>query len=297
MRQSDRFALYDAAAERLKAIGPALCLPTRPPDELERRRKRQLARGLPPVYDRAALSLTAEERAALEAEGRRPHWRFRLDHRTVAWADLVRGDGACRLRLALRPGAGARRRQLSLHAALGRRRHRARHHARHPRRGPRHQHRPCRSRSSRRSARRRAGLRAPQPADHGERRGAVEAPRPPVAAAACARPGSSRWRSPRSPCSSARPRRCGRSRRSTSSRASSTSRISRARRRSSTRPSSTRSTRRLVHDLPYDAVARAAAALGVGGGEAFWLAVRGNLDELADAAALVGASSPGRSRR
>ncbi|GAB6844797.1 glutamyl-tRNA synthetase [Methylorubrum rhodinum] len=90
-RQSDRTALYDAAAERLKAAGRLYaCYETQ--EELERRRKRQLGRGQPPVYDRAALSLTAADRAALEAEGRRPHWRFRLDHRVVAWSDLVRGD-------------------------------------------------------------------------------------------------------------------------------------------------------------------------------------------------------------
>ncbi len=59
---------------------------------MERRRKRQLGRGQPPVYDRAALNLTEADRAALEAEGRRPHWRFLLDHRVVAWTDLVRGE-------------------------------------------------------------------------------------------------------------------------------------------------------------------------------------------------------------
>src|ERR671915_1611468 len=91
VRQSERFGLYASAAERLKAMGRLYaCYET--PDELERRRKRQLARGLPPVYDRAALKLTDDERAQLEAEGRRPHWRFLLDHRTVAWRDLVRGD-------------------------------------------------------------------------------------------------------------------------------------------------------------------------------------------------------------
>jgi len=90
LRQSDRGALYDAAAERLRAVGRLYpCYET--PEELERRRRRQLGRGLPPVYDRAALSLTPEERVALEAQGRRPHWRFLLDHRTVEWDDLVRG--------------------------------------------------------------------------------------------------------------------------------------------------------------------------------------------------------------
>jgi len=90
VRQSERFDLYDDAAERLKTLGRLYaCYET--PEELEFRRKRQLARGLPPIYDRAALKLTDEDRAKLEAEGRRPHWRFRLDHETVAWEDLVRG--------------------------------------------------------------------------------------------------------------------------------------------------------------------------------------------------------------
>lgn len=91
VKQSDRFALYDAAAERLKAAGKLYpCFETE--DELDRRRKRQMARGLPPVYDRAALKLTDAERAALLAEGRSPHWRFKLDQRVVTWTDGVRGE-------------------------------------------------------------------------------------------------------------------------------------------------------------------------------------------------------------
>lgn len=90
-RQSERAAEHDAAAASLKAAGRLYpCYET--PDELERRRKRQLGRGLPPIYDRAALSLSEADRAALEAEGRRPHWRFKLDHRVVVWDDLVRGE-------------------------------------------------------------------------------------------------------------------------------------------------------------------------------------------------------------
>ena len=60
-------------------------------EELDRRRKRQQALGRPPIYDRAALRLTDEERAALEAQGRRPHWRFRLEPTTCAGTTLVRG--------------------------------------------------------------------------------------------------------------------------------------------------------------------------------------------------------------
>lgn len=89
-RQSRRIALYKAAAERLKSAGRLYaCYET--PEELERKRRRQRARGLPPVYDRAALDLSASERTRLEAEGRRPHWRFRLEQRIVEWDDLVRG--------------------------------------------------------------------------------------------------------------------------------------------------------------------------------------------------------------
>jgi len=91
VRQSERFSVYDEVAQRLRDMGRLYaCYET--PDELDRRRKRQLARGLPPVYDRAALSLTDDEKRALEAEGRQPHWRFLLDHETIAWKDLVRGE-------------------------------------------------------------------------------------------------------------------------------------------------------------------------------------------------------------
>ncbi|MGJ0507371.1 MAG: glutamate--tRNA ligase [Methylocystis sp.] len=89
-RQSERVALYEAAAAKLRAEGRLYpCYET--PEELEKRRKMQQARGLPPVYDRAALRLTDDDRARLEAEGRRPHWRFRLEPGVVEWADLIRG--------------------------------------------------------------------------------------------------------------------------------------------------------------------------------------------------------------
>jgi len=90
-RQSERMAIYDAAALKLKSLG-RLYPAYETPEELDRRRKRQQALGRPPVYDRAALRLTDADRAALEAGGRKPHWRFRLDPRTVRWTDLVRGE-------------------------------------------------------------------------------------------------------------------------------------------------------------------------------------------------------------
>lgn len=89
-KQSDRFALYAAATEKLKASGRLYpCYETS--EELQLRRKIQLSQKKPPVYDRAALKLTAEDRAKLEAEGRQPHWRFKLDHGTTAWDDIIHG--------------------------------------------------------------------------------------------------------------------------------------------------------------------------------------------------------------
>lgn len=91
VRQSDRFSLYESAFEALKAKGrvyPAY----ESPRELELKRKVQLSRGLPPVYDRAALSYTELDLARFEEEGRAPHWRFLLDHdEPIGWTDLVRG--------------------------------------------------------------------------------------------------------------------------------------------------------------------------------------------------------------
>jgi len=101
-RQSDRTQFYDTAAAGLKARGFLYpCYETE--DELARKRSRQRALGKPPIYDRSALQLSEEERRRLEAEGRIPHWRFRLPNTAsgqglapqptiVSWNDLIRGD-------------------------------------------------------------------------------------------------------------------------------------------------------------------------------------------------------------
>ena len=90
-RQSARTARYDECFDQLAAAGrvyPAY----ETAQELELKRKIQLGRGKPPIYDRAALALSDVEREAMESEGRKPHWRFRLDHgRPIVWDDLVRG--------------------------------------------------------------------------------------------------------------------------------------------------------------------------------------------------------------
>jgi glutamyl-tRNA synthetase len=89
-RQSDRLAHYDTARDALIASGWLYpCYET--PEELEFKRRRLLAQGRPPIYDRAALKLDDATRKTLEGEGRRPHWRFKLASEQVLWADLVRG--------------------------------------------------------------------------------------------------------------------------------------------------------------------------------------------------------------
>ena len=51
-----------------------------------------MGRGLPPVYDRAALALSEADHAAKAAAGEAPHWRFQLDHGTpIEWLDGIRG--------------------------------------------------------------------------------------------------------------------------------------------------------------------------------------------------------------
>ena len=61
------------------------------PKKLEEKRKDQQSKRLPPVYDREGLYLSEQNRIALENEGRKPHWRFRLENKEVSWDDLVRG--------------------------------------------------------------------------------------------------------------------------------------------------------------------------------------------------------------
>lgn len=89
-RESDRYARYGEAAEALKATGRLYpCYET--PEELGLKRKAMLAQHRPPIYDRSSLRLTDADRARLEGEGRRPHWRFKLNHADIVWDDLVQG--------------------------------------------------------------------------------------------------------------------------------------------------------------------------------------------------------------
>lgn len=90
-RQTARLARHQEVAEQLKKEGRIYaCYET--PEELEFMRKRLMNKGLPPIYDRSALKLTAEQIAAYEKEGRKPHYRFKLLPGEIKWNDMIRGE-------------------------------------------------------------------------------------------------------------------------------------------------------------------------------------------------------------
>ena len=90
-RQSARVERYNEVTEKLKREGRIYaCYET--PEELTFMRKRLLGKGLPPIYDRSALRLTEEQVKRYQAEGRQPHYRFKLLDGDIVWHDMVRGE-------------------------------------------------------------------------------------------------------------------------------------------------------------------------------------------------------------
>ncbi|UWQ32244.1 glutamate--tRNA ligase [Leisingera sp. M527] len=90
-RQSERLDRYVAAADKLREIG-RFYEAFETPVELDLKRKKQLNMGKPPVYDRAALALSEDKKAALRAERGDGVWRFKLDHQRIEWTDGILGD-------------------------------------------------------------------------------------------------------------------------------------------------------------------------------------------------------------
>jgi glutamyl-tRNA synthetase len=89
--QSSRFEVYKARFDTLVELGRVYpCYET--PEELERKRKLQMASGGKPVYDRSALSLTDQQKKEFESEGRKPHWRFLMNSERVQWDDILKGQ-------------------------------------------------------------------------------------------------------------------------------------------------------------------------------------------------------------
>jgi len=94
--QTERLEAYEAAAARLKADGRLYpCLESE--EELRFKREQRQRQGRPPVYDRAALQMTAEQLERAIANGKKPYWRFKLSPRTVEWQDHVLGHRAVKL--------------------------------------------------------------------------------------------------------------------------------------------------------------------------------------------------------
>ena len=89
-KQSLRYDRYHAAADKLRADGRFYeCFET--PTELDLKRKKLLGMGKPPVYDRASLGLSDDQKAAFRAEGRAGYWRFLLNQTRIEWPDGIIG--------------------------------------------------------------------------------------------------------------------------------------------------------------------------------------------------------------
>ncbi len=90
-KQSNHINQYQKALEYLKSIGRVYpCYETK--DELSLKRKIQASQKIPPVYDRASLRLSEEEKQNLEAKGVKKYWRFKLNQDDIIeWNDLVHG--------------------------------------------------------------------------------------------------------------------------------------------------------------------------------------------------------------
>ncbi|MDO5604603.1 MAG: glutamate--tRNA ligase [Paracoccus sp. (in: a-proteobacteria)] len=89
-QQSKRLDRYEAVAADLRGAG-RLYEVFETPAELDLKRKKQLNMGRPPVYDRAGLALSDDDRARLRAEGRDGYWRFQLDQNRIEWHDGILG--------------------------------------------------------------------------------------------------------------------------------------------------------------------------------------------------------------
>jgi len=90
-RQSERLDRYADAADKLREMSrfyEAFETPT----ELDLKRKKQLNMGKPPVYDRAALALSEDEKAKLRDARGNGVWRFKLDQERIDWTDGILGD-------------------------------------------------------------------------------------------------------------------------------------------------------------------------------------------------------------
>ena len=89
-KESDRLEKYEEAKNKLIASGRLYeCFET--PEDLNFQRKAQIASGIAPIYNRAALNLNEEQKQALRAQGLKPHYRFLLEDKITSWNDKIKG--------------------------------------------------------------------------------------------------------------------------------------------------------------------------------------------------------------
>ena len=89
-KQSDRLARYEEAKNKLLANNRLYeCFETA--EELNLQRKAQSASGIAPVYNRASLKLTKEQKDELRRAGLKPHYRFLLNDKPTSWDDKIKG--------------------------------------------------------------------------------------------------------------------------------------------------------------------------------------------------------------
>ena len=88
--QSSRQKIYQENIKKLKELGRLYpCFETE--EELALKKKALLSSGKPPIYDRSSLNLTSEELNKNLEQGKKPHWRFKLEDKIISWVDLIKG--------------------------------------------------------------------------------------------------------------------------------------------------------------------------------------------------------------
>lgn len=89
-KESDRLDKYEEAKNLLLASGRLYeCFET--PEDLNFQRRSQVASGIAPIYNRAALNLTSEQKDSLKLQGLKPHYRFLLENKAISWNDKIKG--------------------------------------------------------------------------------------------------------------------------------------------------------------------------------------------------------------
>lgn len=91
-KQTDHYHLFLEKIQNLKQNGILYqCYETK--EELELKRKAMLSSGMPPIYDRNSIYLTKKQIDSYKSEGRKPHWRFKIDHTDpILVQDMIRGE-------------------------------------------------------------------------------------------------------------------------------------------------------------------------------------------------------------